>query len=50
MFQRLAQFCIALLLDLPEQPDVLDGNHGLSRKGLEQFDLSVRRRDELPFV
>ena len=34
MLQGLAQFRVALL-DLLEQPDVLDGDHGLSGKGLE---------------
>ena len=32
MLQRLAQFCVALL-DLLEQPHILDGDHGLVRKG-----------------
>ena len=32
---------MALVLDLVEQPDVLDGDHGLVGEGGEQFDLLV---------
>ena len=38
MLQGLAQFCVALL-DLLEQPDVLDGDHGLVGEGFEEVDL-----------
>src|SRR5262245_57439714 len=38
MLQCLAQFCITFL-DLPEQPDVLDGDDSLIGEGLEQTDL-----------
>ena len=39
----LARLCelTALVLDLVEQPHVLDRNHGLVREGVEQFDLLV---------
>src|SRR5262245_62752841 len=42
MLQRLAQFCVALL-DLFEQPDVLDGDHGLISESLEKSYLFVRK-------
>jgi hypothetical protein len=45
MLQGLAQFCVALL-DLLEQPHVLDGNHSLVGEGLEQRDLLVRERTD----
>src|SRR6266536_3380734 len=41
MLQGFAQFCIALL-DLLEQPHVLDGNHGLASESLQEPDLLVR--------
>ena len=40
MLQRLAQFCITFL-QLFEQPHILDGDHGLSGEGFEQFNLPV---------
>ena len=40
MLQRLAQFCVALL-DLFEQPHVLDRDHGLSGKGFKKLDLFI---------
>ena len=43
MLQSLAQFCVALL-DLLEQPHVLDGDDGLGGEGLEQLDLLVGER------
>ena len=46
MLQRLAQFCVALL-DLLEQPHVLDGDHGLIGEGFEQRDLFVGERADL---
>ena len=41
MLQGLAQFCVALL-DLFEQPHVLDGDHRLICKGFKELDLLVR--------
>src|SRR5262245_18092310 len=38
MLQRFAQFCIALL-DLLEQPNVLDGDDRLVGKGFKKFNL-----------
>src|SRR5580765_1634665 len=38
--ERLAEVSVAGL-QLPEQTDVLDGNHRLAREGLEQRDLRV---------
>ena len=38
MLQRLTQFCIALL-DLFEQPHVLDGDDRLVGEGFEQSDV-----------
>ena len=46
MLQRLAQFCVALL-EFLEQPDVLDGDHGLVGEGFEQCDLLVSERTDL---
>src|SRR5262245_48150320 len=43
MLQGLAQFCIALL-DLLEQPHILDGDNRLIGKGLEKSDLLFRKR------
>src|SRR5215831_5932596 len=43
MLQSLAQFCVALL-DLLEQPDVLDSDYGLVSEGLQQADLLIRER------
>ena len=40
MLQRLAQFRVALL-DLFEQPHILDGDDGLVGEGFEQRDLLV---------
>src|SRR5215475_7937146 len=40
MLQRLAQSCVALL-DLVEEPDVLDGDHRLVGEGLDQPYLAV---------
>ena len=41
MLQGLAQFRVALL-DLFEQPHVLDGDHGLIGEGFEQLDLAAQ--------
>jgi hypothetical protein len=46
MFQRLAEFGVALL-DLLDQPDVLDCDDSLIGKGLEQRNLLVRERSHL---
>ena len=46
MLQGLAQFCVALL-DLLEQPHVLDGDDGLVGKGLEKCDLFLRKGTDL---
>ena len=46
MLQGLAQFCIALL-DLLEQPHVLDGDYGLIGEGFEQCDLLFCERADL---
>src|SRR5262249_10794010 len=46
MLQGLAQFCVALL-DLFEQPHVLDGNHGLVGEGLEKRDMFLREGTDL---
>ena len=46
MLQRLAQFCVALL-DLLEQPHVLDGDHGLSRQRFQAVDLLLGERADL---
>ena len=46
MLQRLAQFRVALL-DLLEQPHVLDGDDGLVREGLEQLNLFLREGADL---
>src|SRR5262245_14364107 len=43
MFQRLAQFCIALL-DFLKQPHVLDGDDGLVGEGFEERNLPVSKR------
>ena len=43
MLQGFPQFCIALL-EFFEQPDILDGDHGLVREGFEKGDLLVRER------
>src|SRR5262245_37432565 len=43
MLQGLAQFCVPLL-DLFEQPDVLDGNDGLSGESFQQLDLFFGKR------
>src|SRR5262249_50720814 len=32
-----------LLLQFREQPDILDGDHGLVGKGLQKFDLALRK-------
>ena len=40
IFQRLTQFCVALL-DLFKQADVFDGDDRLSGEGFEQPDMSV---------
>ena len=42
MLQGLAQFCVALL-ELLEQPHVLDGDDGLVGEGFEQRDLLVEK-------
>src|SRR5262249_60302993 len=42
MFERLAQFCVALL-DLLEQPDILDSNHGLVGESFEPVYLLLRK-------
>jgi len=34
-------------LELVEQPDVLDGDHGLVGEGLQQRDLLIRERPNL---
>ena len=46
MLQRLAQFCVALL-NLFEQPHVLDGDHGLGGKGFEKLDLFIGKGSDL---
>ena len=46
MLQRLAQFCVALL-EFFEQPDILDGDHGLVGEGFKESDLLVGRRANL---
>ena len=46
MLQGLAQFCVALL-QFFEQPDILDGDHSLSGKGFEQFNLLFCERPDL---
>src|SRR5262249_52549354 len=46
MLQRLVQFSVALL-DLLEQPNILDGNDRLVRKGFQKFNLSIRERTNL---
>src|SRR5262249_44593506 len=46
MLQRLVQFSVALL-DLLEQPNILDGNDRLVRKGFQKFNLSIRERTYL---
>src|SRR5215831_4076601 len=46
MLQRFTQFCVALL-DLLEQPNILDGNDRLVRKGFQKFNLSIRERTYL---
>src|SRR5262245_20358939 len=43
MLQGFAQFCIAVL-NLLEQPYVLDGDHSLVGEGFEQFDLALGKR------
>ena len=43
MLQGLAQFGVALL-HFFEQPDVLNGDHGLGGKGFEQADLLLGER------
>ena len=45
MLKGLAQFCVALL-DLREQPHVLDGDDGLICKGFEKRDLLVGERSD----
>ncbi len=47
MLQGFPQFCIALL-EFLEQPDVLDGDHGLIGEGFQQLDLPLGRKDEPP--
>src|SRR5262252_10242241 len=46
MLQGFTQFCIAFL-DLLEQPNVLNCDHGLVSKSLEQRDLLVCERTDL---
>src|SRR5215471_15079783 len=46
VLQGLAQFCVALL-DLFEQPHVLDRDHSLISAGLEEGDLFLRERSDL---
>src|SRR5262245_30270190 len=46
MFQGLSQFCVALL-DLLEQPHVLDGDHCLIGEGLEKSDLLITESPDL---
>ena len=43
MLQGFAQFCVALL-EFFEQPDVLDGDHGLIGKGFKKRDLFIGKR------
>ena len=43
LLQRFGDFTIALL-QFFEQPDVLDGDHGLVGEGLEVADLRLRER------
>ena len=43
---RAGQF-VGSLIQFFKQPDVLDGDDGLSSKGLEQFDLFVGERSDL---
>ena len=47
LLERLSEFTIAHLL-LVKKPCVLDGDHGLVRKGFKQFDLPVRERTDFP--
>ena len=46
MFQRLAQFCVALL-DLFEKPHVFDGDHRLIGEGFEKLNLPFSERPDL---
>src|SRR5262249_62236955 len=46
MLQRLAQFCIALL-DLLEQPYILNGDDCLGSEGLEKRDMFLREGTDL---
>ncbi len=45
MFQRFAQFCVALA-ELLEQPDVLDGDDRLVGEGFEERDLFIGKRTD----
>src|SRR5215813_516091 len=46
MLQGFAQFCIALL-NLLEQPHILDGDHSLVGESFKKSDLLVRERPDL---
>src|SRR5262245_53466704 len=46
MLQGFAQFCVALL-DLLEQPHILNGDYGLVGEGFEEGDLLVREGTDL---
>src|SRR5262245_29944994 len=45
MLQSFPQFCVALL-DLLEQPDILDGDHGLIGKSFKESNLFFRERTD----